>query len=67
MEVTELYWPVLQVPDIVRSVESERVMSLRQQSQLLWHMYFSSIDRILFTTLEVNQYFISINWPTSAN
>jgi len=44
---------LLQVPDIVRSVESERVMSLRQQSQLLWHMYFSSIDRIIFTTLEI--------------
>jgi len=44
---------LLQVPDIVRSVESERVMALRQQSQLLWHMYFSSIDRIIFTTLEI--------------
>jgi hypothetical protein len=43
-----------QVPDIVRSIEAERVMSLRQQSQLLWHMYFSSIDRIIFTALEVN-------------
>lgn len=42
-----------QVPDIVRSIEAERVMALRQQSQLLWHMYFSSIDRIIFTTLEV--------------
>ena len=42
-----------QVPDIVRSIEGERVMALRQQSQLLWHMYFSSIDRIIFTALEV--------------
>ncbi|KZS12995.1 Exostosin-1, partial [Daphnia magna] len=41
------------VPDIVRSIEAERVMALRQQSQLLWHMYFSSIDRIIFTTLEI--------------
>lgn len=30
-------------------------MTLRQQSQLLWHMYFSSIDRIIFTTLEVKR------------
>lgn len=44
---------LLQVPDIVRSIEAERVMALRQQSQLLWHMYFSSIDRIIFTTLEI--------------
>lgn len=42
-----------QVPDIVRSIGAERVMALRQQSQLLWHMYFASIDRIIFTTLEV--------------
>ena len=50
--VTERF-DIVQVPDIVRSVDAERVMMLRQQSQLLWHMYFSSIDRIIFTTLEV--------------
>ena len=48
-----LFGLVPQVPDIVRSIEAERVMTLRQQSQLLWHMYFSSIDRIIFTSLEV--------------
>ena len=47
------HW-LIQVPDIVRSIEEKRVVALRQQSQLLCHMYFSSIDRIIYTTLEVS-------------
>ena len=47
------HW-LIQVPDIVRSIEEKRVVALRQQSQLLCHMYFSSINRIIHTTLEVS-------------
>lgn len=43
----------LQVPELVRSVSPERVLALRQQTQFLWEQYFSSIEKIVFTTIEV--------------
>ncbi|XP_049858631.1 exostosin-1 isoform X1 [Schistocerca gregaria] len=44
---------LLQVPDIVRSVPATKVLALRQQTQVLWERYFSSIEKIVFTTLEI--------------
>lgn len=44
---------LVQVPELVRSVPPERVLALRQQTQLLWEQYFSSIEKIVFTTIEV--------------
>ncbi|XP_026463110.1 exostosin-1-like [Ctenocephalides felis] len=44
---------LLQVPDLVRSVSADRVLALRQQTQVLWERYFSSIEKIVFTTLEI--------------
>lgn len=44
---------LLQVPDIVRSVSATKVLALRQQTQILWERYFSSIEKIVFTTLEI--------------
>ncbi|KAK7871188.1 hypothetical protein R5R35_002423 [Gryllus longicercus] len=44
---------LLQVPDAVRSVAATRVLALRQQTQLLWDRYFSSIEKIVFTTFEI--------------
>ncbi|XP_064292384.1 exostosin-1 isoform X2 [Plodia interpunctella] len=44
---------LLQVPELVRSVPPERVLALRQQTQLLWEQYFSSIEKIVFTTIEI--------------
>ncbi|XP_053680878.1 exostosin-1 isoform X1 [Anopheles nili] len=44
---------LLQVPDIVRSVSTSRILALRQQTQVLWERYFSSIEKIIFTTFEI--------------
>ncbi|KAG8330650.1 Exostosin-1 [Homalodisca vitripennis] len=44
---------LLQVPEIVRSISATKVFALRQQTQILWEQYFSSIEKIVFTTLEV--------------
>ncbi|KAL1377558.1 hypothetical protein pipiens_016184, partial [Culex pipiens pipiens] len=40
------------VPDIVRSISASRILALRQQTQVLWERYFSSIEKIVFTTFE---------------
>ncbi|XP_054268099.1 exostosin-1 [Macrosteles quadrilineatus] len=44
---------LLQVPEIVRSISATKVFALRQQTQILWEQYFSSIEKIVFTTLEI--------------
>lgn len=42
-----------QVPSITRSVGLDRILALRQQTQFLWDAYFSSVAKIVLTTLEV--------------
>ncbi|KAG9355576.1 hypothetical protein JZ751_000414 [Albula glossodonta] len=44
---------LLQVPSTVRAVDNERVLALRQRTQMLWDAYFSSVDKIVLTTLEI--------------
>ncbi|XP_054720882.1 exostosin-1-like [Uloborus diversus] len=44
---------LLQVPDIVRSISPTRVHAFRQQTQVLWDNYFSSVEKIVSTTLEI--------------
>uniref|UniRef100_A0A1A8IHM6 Exostoses (Multiple)-like 1 n=1 Tax=Nothobranchius kuhntae TaxID=321403 RepID=A0A1A8IHM6_NOTKU len=44
---------LLQVPSTVRAVPNERVLALRQRTQVLWDAYFSSVDKIVLTTLEI--------------
>lgn len=44
---------LLQVADVVRGAPAWRLLRLRQQTQLLWERYFSSIEKIVFTVLEV--------------
>ncbi|XP_077990001.1 exostosin-1-like [Glandiceps talaboti] len=46
---------LLQIPSIVRTVGNDAIMSLRQQTQFLWDTYFSSVDKIVMTTLEIIQ------------
>nr|XP_012774456.1 exostosin-1 isoform X2 [Maylandia zebra] len=46
---------LLQVPSITRSVGHDRILALRQQTQFLWDAYFSSIAKIVLTTLEIIQ------------
>ncbi|KAK5639015.1 hypothetical protein RI129_011507 [Pyrocoelia pectoralis] len=44
---------LLQVPNTVRSISPTNILELRQQTQILWEKYFSSIEKIVFTTLEI--------------
>ncbi|XP_065344358.1 exostosin-1 [Cloeon dipterum] len=44
---------LLQVPDSIRSIEVAKLISLRQWTQILWERYFSSIEKIVHTTLEI--------------
>lgn len=43
-----------QIPSAVRCIHPERVLALQQQTQFLWDAYFSSVDKIVHTTLEVS-------------
>uniref|UniRef100_A0A8C3MKE9 Exostosin like glycosyltransferase 1 n=1 Tax=Geospiza parvula TaxID=87175 RepID=A0A8C3MKE9_GEOPR len=44
----------LQIPSAVRCIRPERVLAFQQQTQFLWDAYFSSVDKIVHTTLEVS-------------
>ncbi|XP_019864522.1 exostosin-1 [Aethina tumida] len=44
---------LLQVPHIVRSLSPSKILQLRQQTQMLWDRYFSSIEKIVYTTFEI--------------
>lgn len=44
---------LLQVVDIVRSISPSKIMEMRQQTQVLWERYFSSIEKTVFTTFEI--------------
>ncbi|XP_038047899.1 exostosin-1b-like [Patiria miniata] len=46
---------LLQIPSILRSVSDEQILSLRQQTQFLWDAYFSSVEKIVTTTLQIIQ------------
>ncbi|XP_062320692.1 exostosin-1a-like [Osmerus eperlanus] len=46
---------LLQIPSTVHSIHQDRILSLRQQTQFLWEAYFSSVERIVLTTLEILQ------------
>ncbi|XP_064587795.1 exostosin-like 1 [Zonotrichia leucophrys gambelii] len=44
---------LLQIPSAVRCIRPERVLAFQQQTQFLWDAYFSSVDKIVHTTLEI--------------
>uniref|UniRef100_A0A8C9U0J5 Exostosin-1-like n=1 Tax=Scleropages formosus TaxID=113540 RepID=A0A8C9U0J5_SCLFO len=44
---------LLQIPSIVRTIRPEKILALRQQTQFLWEAYFSSVEKIVLTTLEI--------------
>lgn len=44
---------LFQVPSIVRSVSSQDILDMRQQTQFLWDTYFSSIEKIVISTVEI--------------
>ncbi|XP_019637096.1 PREDICTED: exostosin-1-like isoform X1 [Branchiostoma belcheri] len=44
---------LFQLPSILRAIPPEKILALRQQTQFLWETYFSSVERIVLTTLEI--------------
>ncbi|CAL1268956.1 unnamed protein product [Larinioides sclopetarius] len=44
---------LLQVPEMIRSIPPTKVHSYRQQTQVLWNNYFSSVEKIVSTTFEI--------------
>lgn len=59
LNLNVLFIFIFQVPETIRSIPATKLFSLRQQTQVLWDKYFSSIEKIVFTTLEV-----SVKWAT---
>lgn len=45
--------PVPQVLAALQEMRPTRVLALRQQTQFLWDTYFSSVEKVIHTTLEV--------------
>uniref|UniRef100_A0A7M4EJ83 N-acetylglucosaminyl-proteoglycan 4-beta-glucuronosyltransferase n=1 Tax=Crocodylus porosus TaxID=8502 RepID=A0A7M4EJ83_CROPO len=45
----------LQIPSTIRSIHQDKILALRQQTQFLWEAYFSSVEKIVLTTLEIIQ------------
>ncbi|XP_036034116.1 exostosin-like 1 isoform X2 [Onychomys torridus] len=45
----------LQVLAALREMPPSRILSLRQQTQFLWTAYFSSVEKVIHTTLEIIQ------------
>ncbi|CAG5119705.1 unnamed protein product, partial [Candidula unifasciata] len=41
------------VPAVVHSITESQILAMRQQCQLVWESYFSSVDKIINTVLEV--------------
>ncbi|MEJ1282289.1 exostoses (multiple)-like 1 [Cricetulus griseus] len=54
----------LQVLTALRDMLPSKILSLRQQTQFLWTAYFSSVEKVIHTTLEIIQDRI---WGTSAH
>ncbi|GFY47267.1 exostosin-1 [Trichonephila inaurata madagascariensis] len=52
---------LLQVPEMIRSIPPTKVHSYRQQTQILWDNYFSSVEKIVSTTFETPSCWIKLN------
>ncbi|XP_062818218.1 exostosin-like 1 [Anolis carolinensis] len=44
---------LLQIPSTVRCLHSDKILAFQQQTQFLWEAYFSSVEKIVHTTLEI--------------
>lgn len=44
---------LLQILDVVRSIEPVKIFRMKQQTQIIWNQYLSSVERIVDTTFEV--------------
>ena len=45
-----------ELPSIVRSYSKEQILAMKQQTLFLWEAYFSSVEKIILTTLEVTSF-----------
>lgn len=58
----------VQIPSTVRSIHQDKILALRQQTQFLWEAYFSSVEKIVLTTLEVsNGRSVALCWIMNLN
>ena len=44
---------LLQLPYILRGISPDKLLSFRLYTQFMWDTYFSSVSKIVTTTLEV--------------
>eukprot|EP00094_Tigriopus_californicus_P014074 TCALIF_13630-PA protein Name:"Similar to ttv Exostosin-1 (Drosophila melanogaster)" AED:0.10 eAED:0.13 QI:0/0/0/0.6/1/1/5/0/474 len=44
---------LMQVPEILHSVPPAKIFAMRQQTQMFWDRYLSSVEKIVMTTLEI--------------
>ncbi|KYO25734.1 exostosin-like 1 [Alligator mississippiensis] len=44
---------LLQIPSTVRCIHRDKVLAFQQHTQFLWEAYFSSVEKIVQTTLEI--------------
>ncbi|XP_016812177.2 exostosin-like 1 isoform X3 [Pan troglodytes] len=61
----------LQVLAALQEMSPARVLALRQQTQFLWDAYFSSVEKVIHTTLEIlvlwsNERPLPSRWPETA-
>ena len=45
---------LLQLPNILRGIKLDHVLSMKQQTIFVWKNYFSSVSQVIHTTLEVS-------------
>lgn len=44
---------LLQTLEVIRSVDKRKIFRMKQQTQILWNQYLSSVERIVETVFEV--------------
>eukprot|EP00062_Callorhinchus_milii_P010152 gi/632954872/ref/XP_007893192.1/ PREDICTED: exostosin-1a-like [Callorhinchus milii] len=44
---------LLQIPSTIRAIPNDKILAFRQHTQFLWDAYFSSVEKIVSTTLEI--------------
>lgn len=47
-----------QVVHMLRGITDDHLLQMRLQTQFLWDAYFSSVETIVYTTLEVSLNFL---------
>ncbi len=50
---------LLQTPEILRSIPPGRILTLRQQTQVIWERYLSSVEKIVDTTMEASPNYLA--------